>query len=188
MVEGRCCHVYTDHKPLIYAFQQNLDKASSRQVRQLDFISQITTDIRHVNGEDNVAADLLSRIQSLAAEPINYDDLADDQNNDEELKDLLKGNIHHSLKFKSFVLPFSSKSLYCDTSTGRVRPFVTKRFRQTFLRSIHNLAHPGTRGTTRLIAERFVWPGIQRDGRDYARNCLQCQRNKTIRHNRSLLQ
>lgn len=188
MVEGRRCHIYTDHKPLIYAFQQKLDRASNRQIRQLDFIAQITTDIRHVSGEDNVTADLLSRINSISTETLNYDNLAEDQSKDEELRNLLNGNIKHSLNLQNFALPFSSRSLCCDTSTGRVRPFITKNFRETFLRSTHNLSHPGIRGTTRLVTDRFVWPGVQRDSRNFARCCLQCQRNKTIRHNRSLFQ
>ncbi|XP_053964376.1 uncharacterized protein K02A2.6-like [Anastrepha ludens] len=72
---------------------QRLDKASDRQIHQLDFIAQITTDIRHVCGEDNVVADLLSRIQSLTVEPINYDDLAEDQSKDDELRSLLNANV-----------------------------------------------------------------------------------------------
>ena len=48
LVEGRRFILFTDHKPLTYAFHQRMDKASPRQVRQLDFISQFTTDIRHI--------------------------------------------------------------------------------------------------------------------------------------------
>lgn len=39
MIEGRECNIMTDHKPLTFAFQQKLDKASPRQIRYLDFIS-----------------------------------------------------------------------------------------------------------------------------------------------------
>lgn len=63
MLEGRSSHIYTDHKPLTFAFRQKLDKASPRQARQLDYIGQFTTDVRHISGTDNVTADLLSRIQ-----------------------------------------------------------------------------------------------------------------------------
>lgn len=72
MVEICRCHIYTDHKPLIYAFEQNLDRASNRQI----FIAQITTHNRHVNGEYNVTADMLSRINSISVETLNYDNLA----------------------------------------------------------------------------------------------------------------
>lgn len=43
MLEGRQFTIYTDHKPLTFAFRQKADKASPRQSRQLEFISQFTT-------------------------------------------------------------------------------------------------------------------------------------------------
>lgn len=45
MLEGGQFTLFTDHKPLIFAFQQKPEKASPRQTRQLDYISQFTTDI-----------------------------------------------------------------------------------------------------------------------------------------------
>ena len=65
IVEGRDFRIFTDHKPLIFAFQQDLNKCSSRQFRYLDDISQFTNDIPHVNGVNNVVADALSRIESI---------------------------------------------------------------------------------------------------------------------------
>jgi len=49
-IEGREFCVYTDHKPLVYAFRKNNENRSPRQIRQLDFISQFTTDIRYIQG------------------------------------------------------------------------------------------------------------------------------------------
>jgi len=40
MVEGRHFVIFTDHKPLTYAFQQRRDKCSPRQFRHLEFIGQ----------------------------------------------------------------------------------------------------------------------------------------------------
>lgn len=51
MLEGREFCIFTDHKPLIFVFHKKLEKTSPRQVRQLDYISQFTTDIRHVSGK-----------------------------------------------------------------------------------------------------------------------------------------
>ncbi len=65
MIEARTFTLYTDHKPLTYAFRQKSDKGSPRQVRQLDYIGQFTTDIRHVKGVNNIPADLLSRIEAI---------------------------------------------------------------------------------------------------------------------------
>jgi transposase InsO family protein len=49
-------------------------------------------------------------------------------------------------------------------------------------RSIHDLSHPGTKSTARLVAQRFVWPGVQKDCRSWARVCQACQRSKVSRH------
>ena len=61
-VEGCEFSVLTDHKPLTYALSGRPDRYSPRQSRHLDFISQFTSDIRHVRGTDNTVADTLSRI------------------------------------------------------------------------------------------------------------------------------
>jgi hypothetical protein len=48
--------------------------------------------------------------------------------------------------------------------------------------SVHNLWHPGTKATAKLVAQRFVWPGIQKDCRTWAWACQVCQRSKVHRH------
>lgn len=48
MVEARIFSVYTDHKPITFAFSTRRDKCSPRQFRYLDYIGQFTTDIRYI--------------------------------------------------------------------------------------------------------------------------------------------
>ncbi len=60
-LEGRNFAIFTDHKPLTYALQSSSDKYSPREIAQLDYISQFTTDIRYVKGFDNSVAETLSR-------------------------------------------------------------------------------------------------------------------------------
>ena len=75
-LEGRHFHVLTDHKPLTFALNTRSDRHSPRQARQLDYISQFTSTIRHVHGLDNVVADALSRIETnalLSAQPPTVD-------------------------------------------------------------------------------------------------------------------
>jgi cleavage and polyadenylation specificity factor subunit 1 len=79
--------IFTDHKPITYAFQQNRDTCSPRQYNHLDFIAQFTTDIRHISGQDNVVADALSRVESVTAPP-SYETLAPSQDADDELRTL----------------------------------------------------------------------------------------------------
>ncbi|KAG8175362.1 hypothetical protein JTE90_018042 [Oedothorax gibbosus] len=87
MLEARQFTLHTDHKPLTYAFRQRSDKCSPRQARQLDFISQFTTDIRYIKGSENIVADALSRISSISMpSPIDYEQIAQAQQNDPNCK------------------------------------------------------------------------------------------------------
>lgn len=188
-IEGRTCHIYTDHKPLTFAFAQNLDKASPRQARQLDLIGQYTTDIRHIAGAENVTADLLSRIQPVneettnAVDSINYQALAADQRSDDELKAYGEAVANdETRKLKFFCLPGTEHKVLCDTSSDKIRPFVTRRFREPFLQLTHNLAHTGANATTKLMTSRYFWPSIKHDTKEFVRNCIPCQRSKINRH------
>lgn len=179
MLEARHFIVYTDHKPISFAFHERRKNCSPRQYRHLDFISQFTTDIRHISGKDNVVADTLSRIEELET-PVNLEHLAQGQATDLELAKLLSEG--SSLKFEQFKVPGSRVPLYCDVSTPTSRPFVPKFFRKRVFDSLHSLSHPGCKASAKLVSERFVWPGIQRDCRNWARSCVQCQRAKVNRH------
>ena len=66
IVERRTFVIKTDHLPITHAFNQRADKASPRQLRQLDFISQFNTPIVHISGDDNAVADALSRVEPIS--------------------------------------------------------------------------------------------------------------------------
>ncbi|CAK9811170.1 Transposon Tf2-6 polyprotein [Anthophora plagiata] len=178
-LEGRSFTIYTDHKPLTFAFHQKTEKCTPRQFRYLDYIGQFTSDIRHVSGKNNEVADALSRVESIAQ--IDYDQLAESQETNEELKELLEAS-DTSLCLKRMKIPGSSKDIFCDVSTDRVRPFVTQPFRRRAFLALHGLAHPGIKATTKLVKQRFIWPSIERDCREWSRSCLECQRAKITRH------
>ena len=81
-------HIFTDHKPLIYAINSLNTQHSLRQARQLDYISQFTTDLRHVHGVQNPVADALSRMQANVFVPsptVPISELAQQQHTDVEL-------------------------------------------------------------------------------------------------------
>jgi hypothetical protein len=61
MVEGRKFTIYTDNKPLTFALKRTKDLWTARQCRQLAFVAEYTSDLRHLAGKDNVVADVLSR-------------------------------------------------------------------------------------------------------------------------------
>jgi hypothetical protein len=59
----------TDHKPLVTSLFRTTPPWSARQQRQLSFIAEFTSDIRHTSGQENVVADFLSRPPSAAVQP-----------------------------------------------------------------------------------------------------------------------
>jgi len=154
MVKGRDVTILTDHKPLQYAFHQPLDKASERQRRQLSFISQITTRIIYVAGKENTVADTLSRIESIDMPVIvTTEELYEGQQEDEELKTLLKTKT--ALTLKKFRLDDGERAIYCDV-TDRIRIYVPTALRRRIFEVTHKLSHPSGRTTRKIIAQRFV--------------------------------
>ena len=187
-VEGRIFYVATDHKPLTFSLQVNSNKYSPRQIRQLDFISQFTSDIRHVSGSNNPVADALSRLEILATQQgptmIDFKAMAIAQQSDPELQ-LIQSSQSSSLKFTMVPIEGTDTTLVCDTSTGIVRPYVPKDFRYQVFELLHSLSHPGIRATQHLVKSSYVWPNINTDIRRWTRSCIQCQRAKVQQHTRA---
>jgi len=150
LLEGRNFTIFTDHKPLIYAFNQDPLRSSPRQARHLEFIGQFSTNIQHISGKENITADTLSRVESIH-EAVNFEQLAKSQKTDEELQEILQGN--GALKIKEIPFPGTEIALYCDAESQIPRPFVTRPFRKIF-KSLHGLSHPGIKATVKLITQR----------------------------------
>jgi hypothetical protein len=176
MLQARNFTILTDHKPLTFAFKQKRDKCSPRQFNHLDFVSQFTTDIRHISGQDNVVADALSRVEVITA-PVKHEALAAAQENDDELRTLLVSTT--ALQLERILIPGTSVELYFDTSSGKPRPYVPSPLRRQIFNSLHSLSHPWIKATAKLVSQRFVWPAIQKDCRTWARACQTCLRPKS---------
>lgn len=149
MLEGREFTIFTDHKPITYAFQQDLRQGSPRQFRHLEYIGQFSTDIQHISGKQNVVADALSRVHSVQ-KAISMEELACAQETDEELRKLLMQET--ALNLKKIPIPGTDISLYCDTAVQRPRPFVTSNLRRQVFDSVHGLSHPGVKTSARMVA------------------------------------
>ncbi|CAI2732366.1 unnamed protein product [Schistosoma spindalis] len=180
-VEGRQFILFTDHKPLTYALHIKSDRYSPRECRHLDYISQFTTDLRHIKGESNYVADALSRIQTNAVTlpVLDLPAMAAAQANDPVCTEAPQSS---SLQCQEVPLATSSGTILCDISTGLPRPIVPSTYRRLVFDALHGLSHPGIAATLRLIAARYVWPSMNKDVRMWVKQCLQCQRSKVHRH------
>ncbi len=47
---------------------------------------------------------------------------------------------------------------------------------------IHNISHPSIRSTRKLVTDKFVWKGIQKDVGAWAKPCIPCQLSKIQTH------
>ena len=128
-LEGRNVFVNTDHKPFTFVMTSVTERLSVRQTRQLAFIAQFTTDIRYVKGEKNLVDDALSRPSVLSIDStstINNKELSADQAFDTEstrLRHLTSSTMNFQL-LKSF----NNNLIWCDVSTGHIRPYITAKF------------------------------------------------------------
>lgn len=186
LVEGREFTVYTDHKPLTRALSSRTER-SPRQANQLSYIAEFTNDIKYIKGKDNVVADLLSRlseqtISSLAEKKLNIEEFAKQQANDEELKSLLLSakESKNGWTLKPFTFP--DGEIIFETSTNVNRPYAPECLRKDIFNKIHNLSHPGTKATRKLITSKYFWPSMNKDCNRWARSCVQCQKSKVSRH------
>lgn len=185
-LEAREFTVYTDHRPLIFTFNKRPEKDSPRAARQLEYISQFTTDICHVPGVENGPADALSRIAAIEANELDYEALAESQDADSELERLIADS-ESNLRLRRIIVPGAEAEIYCDVQNGSIRPYLTPEFRRIAFNRVHSLAHDGVRSTARKVAQRFVWPGMDKTVREWTRACIPCQKSKIWRHTRSPL-
>ena len=114
-IEGHQFTIFTDHKPLTFAFASAAER-SPRQTRHMSFISEFSTDVRHVSGKDNVVADAPSRpnISAIHLPTIDYRQLAADQSASEEIT-AYKTSIT-GLRFDN--VHFDDCTILCDISMG----------------------------------------------------------------------
>ena len=152
-----------------------MTNATPRQLRHVAYVSQFTSDLRYLKGTDNVVADCLSRIEPTVAGLLNpttanldYEQFAADQASDPSLNELLQSN--HSLDLAEQSVPDSDRKILGDISTGQFRPLVPSTLRRQVFDLLHSLSHPSIKGSQRLISDRFVWPRMKVEIRDWCRS------------------
>ena len=90
-------------------------------------------------------------------------------------------------------VPFRSKgnTILCNISTGQPRPMVPKRWRRQVFDVIHGLSHVQYTficTSKRIIASKFVWHGLSKLVRVWAKACIPSQITNVQQHARAPLQ
>ena len=181
-LEGRNFSVATDHQALTSALASPPDHYNPREVCHLHFISEFTTDIRHLPGDANPVADDLSRSSlNQLASAVDFVALSEAQTSDNELA-ALRARSDSALTWENHPCPTGNTTLVVDVSTDKPRPFVPVAFRRAVFNSLHSISNPGIRATQRLIGTRYVWPSMHRDICDWTKTYTACQKPKVYCH------
>ena len=248
LLEGRDFYVLSDHKPLTFALHRISDAWTARAQRQLSYIAEFTSDIRHIAGTENVVADALSRpAAALAAASTPSQSSSEDHLRSKQdrppaaasqragssspspgsSKDHLRSkqdrppaaasataaialpttarvdyakiaagqvNCAETLKLRSNSkmqikhVKIDNVEVYCDLSTGVLRPLVPVAERKTIFTAIHGLAHPGVRATRRMLTSRFIWDGCAADVNAWCRDCQGCATGKVTTQERTAVE
>ena len=110
---------------------------------EVDYISEFTNDVRHIQGKQNLIADALSRIEinklSIFQEGLDFKEIAEAQENDDFIQSFLKDASKSSLKLEEIKMDNSDQVQLCDVSTSKVRPIIPKNLENWFL--IKYMAH-----------------------------------------------
>lgn len=91
---------------------------------------------------------------------VSTDELYEEQIKDEELKSIIEEGT--SLTFKKLRLDGGEKTIYCYVS-NQIRVYVPATLRRKIFDTTHNLSHPSARSTRKMIAQRFIWPSMQKN-------------------------
>ncbi|HBK82804.1 MAG TPA: hypothetical protein DDZ41_04280, partial [Flavobacterium sp.] len=189
LVEGKTFKVLTDHKPLTTAIESKTDR-SPRQTRHLEYIAQFTTEILYIKGSENVVADAFSRtedVNSIVIKGLDLVKLAESQSTDQELTRLLNKPNKSSAKCTLEFIKFAEDnvSLWCETATPNIRPYLPQSFRKEIFSLLHGLSHPGVKASRNAIKLRYFWPNMNFDIGNWVKNCLACQKAKVNRHTKT---
>ena len=180
--------IWTDHAPLTHA----IPAGRSCRLCQLQFISEFTSNIRHIEGEEEVVTDYLSRPPTVNAifqelQSIDLQRTAQKQHTDPDIRNLQEDD-NTFFKLIEQNLSDSGLTLLIDISRKAPRVVVPSALHKHAFDAVHSISHPSIRAFRKLIGQRFVWKGMNKDIANFAKACISCQQAKIHRHNTSPLQ
>ncbi|XP_055928525.1 uncharacterized protein LOC129959661 [Argiope bruennichi] len=158
-------------------------------VTKEDFLRQfrdrLSTDICYVSEKSKSVVHSLSKVSTIEVpNSIDYQGMAHSQAKDKELNFL---KCDPKFEFKLLQTEPISPKLYCDISTGTLRPYVLLCFCESVFRTLHQLHHPGVKASVDVIRKRSIWKDLRRNFTKWIRACLDDQRSKVHRHTKCSL-
>ncbi|KAH8300620.1 hypothetical protein KR059_003819, partial [Drosophila kikkawai] len=176
-LEGYRFDVITDHLALKWLDQ--IENPTGRIARWALELQQYQYDVHYRRGKYNVVADALSRQPLEHLQRLVPDErlckwlkrkLADVQDDPQRFPDCLNGELYRHLGHRPDDQDYIPWKL-CVAAEHRAR----------ILQECHDAptaGHLGTRKTILRISQKFYWPGMFRDVKQYVRQCVLCQKYK----------
>lgn len=203
---GRRFTIRTDHKPLVAIFGEKKGipvMAAGRLQRWATFLSSFDFGISYIPGKENGCADALSRLSRATdsdgsaeecsylnligmdfQKPINFDDVAKESENDENVSEvilLIKNGWPRSVKKCNSLQGYFVRRNELTIEQGVVmwghRVVIPKKFRKTLLEEVHS-SHLGIVKAKALVRSFFWWPGIDKELEMFIKSCHVCRVNQ----------
>ena len=132
----------------MWIFKIKKEKLPPIQLNRISFL----TDIQYI---ENTVADAFLRIEAISeslSTILNFNNLSHSKTNDQVLSSFL--NSLSSMTIKKIKIPGLDVQTYCDTSTGKNRPYINPSYRKQVFDSIHSSNHPSTWAITKIVWDR----------------------------------
>ncbi|GFW96254.1 integrase catalytic domain-containing protein [Trichonephila clavipes] len=143
MLEARDFTVFTDHKPITYAFRQKV--TSVLHGRSVSWISSLSSPQILYTFQDLTILLLMFSLVFLQSPSQVKLTMTVLLRHNRLIRSFTPNSIWNFLGTQKVTFPNSSTEIMCDLSTGTARPYIPKQHRQDVFSAMHNLSHSGIR-------------------------------------------
>lgn len=178
-VEGTHFNVITDARSLVWLSKVSAEKGSAKLCRWALKLQQFDFNIEYRKGRDNITADCLSR--SLNTISTKWEDL--------EHSALKKKVLAKPDDFKDFkvidddIFKYVTDESKITDSRFNWKLIPKKELRFQLIKSTHEGAHLGFEKTLEKLREKYVWPRMYTEIKQYCSSCLACKTSKSDNQN-----
>ena len=188
-LKGRRFQLRTDHGPLIQILTKKGEEFSNRQTRWLEKLGDFTFEVSHIPGNENKAADALSRAHVVSALEVieeakqhqikGWEEVEKAAGQDQAYQEEI-GKVKEGLSTRGSEL---QGGVMLDP-VGRVIVPADCSLRTKLILEAHEppfCGHFGARKTGEIVSRSWWWPGLPKDVERIVGSCDVCQRTQHLR-------
>lgn len=171
-VEGTSFTVITDAKSITWLFTMSAANGNSRLLRWALKLQSHDFTIQYRKGKENVLADCLSRIETVQVVDDEY----------AELRQKISNNPQEYQEFKIVgdkIFKFVQDDSRIEDKRFQWKMYPPKQDRLEIIKAAHESAHLGYDKTISKLREKFFWPRMAIDTRQFCKSCVSCKVSKS---------